>query len=183
MSANKDSSDFRLEYSTPENEYYPRYSPDGQFLAFPKATFHPTRADEIFVWHKILDNLIQITDSTPVAGEWGPEWSPFNNAPTWPSVGLDSAQLVSGDSISIDINVDADTLSFGRHTASVMIHNAANNILLTVVPVNLFYEQASDVQVGSRLPSTYSLAQNYPNPFNPTSTDQIPNTRIKFCYT
>jgi Tol biopolymer transport system component len=168
VSANNDSSDFRVDFATAENDYIPRYSPDGQFLAFSKSTFY-SGGDEIFVWHRVLDTLFQITDNTPVNKEWGPEWSPFINSPTWPTLSQYTAQIVSGDSISIEINIDASALSFARHTASVTIYDAVNNNPLAAVPINLFYDQASDVQVETELPNTYSLAQNYPNPFNPTT--------------
>jgi hypothetical protein len=169
VSANKDGSDFRLDFATSENDYIPRYSPDGQFLAFSKTTFYSRGGDEIFVWHRALDTLFQITDSTPVNKEWGPEWSPFINSPTWPTLSQYTAQIISGDSISIEIDVDASGLPFALHTASVTIYDATNNNPLAAVPVNLFYDQASDVQVETELPNTYSLAQNYPNPFNPTT--------------
>jgi TolB protein len=169
VSANKDSSDFRLEFSTPQNEYYPRYSPDGQFLAFPKSTFTSPGGDEIFVWHRVLDTLYQITDNTPVTREWGPEWSPFINSPNWPSLSQNTAQIVSGDSINIEIYVDASSLQFTRHTASVTIFNATNNNPLAALPLNLFYSQASGVKAETKLPRIYSLEQNFPNPFNPTT--------------
>jgi Tol biopolymer transport system component len=177
VSANKDSGDFRLDFATHENDYIPRYSPDGQFLAFSKTTLSSGGGDEIFIWHRVLDTLFQITDNTPVNKEWGPEWSPFINSPIWPTLSQNTAQIISGDSISIEISVDADSLPYAFHTASVTIYNAVNNNPLAAIPINLFYRQASDVEVETELPRTYSLYQNYPNPFNPTTTIkyQIPD--------
>ena len=169
VSANKDSSDFKVEFATSENDYYPRYSPDGQFLAFSKSTFNSTGGDEIFIWHKALDTLIQITDNTPISREWGPEWSPFLGSPIWPLVSQNTIQVLEGDSIGVDININASGLPFGQHTASIMIFNAETDILLAAVPLNLFYYQELDVQAGSELSETYSLSQNYPNPFNSTT--------------
>jgi Tol biopolymer transport system component len=173
VSAKKDSSDFRLDFATTENDYIPRYSPDGQFLAFSKTTFYTFGGDEIFIWHRVLDTLYQITDNTPVSKEWSPEWSPFINSPNWPTLSQNTAQIISGDTVSIEIYIDASTLSFSRHTASVTIYNATNNNPLVAVPINLFYSQASGVQVEGELPRTYSLEQNFPNPFNPS-------TKIKY---
>ena len=146
VSANKDGSDFKVEFTTSENDYYPRYSPDGQFLAFPKSTFYSVGGDEIFVWHKPLDTLIQITDNTLITREWGPEWSPFFGSPNWPSVNPSTTQIPPGDSISINININAAGLTFARHTASVMIYNEANDVLLAVIPINLFYVQQATSQ-------------------------------------
>ena len=170
VSAKKDSGDFRVDFSTSENDYIPGYSPDGQFLAFSKSTFYSTGGDEIFVWHKSLDTLVQITDNTPISREWAPDWSPFINSPSWPSLNQDTTHIASGDSVVIEINIDASSVSFARHTASVMINNTTDNIFLAAVPVNLFYFQASGLGEPSDPVRFYELSQNFPNPFNPNTT-------------
>jgi TolB protein len=137
VSANMDGSDFLSEFATPENDYIPRFSPDGQFLAFSKSTFYPMGGDEIFIWNKPLNQLIQITDNTAVTREWGPEWSTFLNAPAWLSVDQNSGQIEPGGSNSVTISIDASNLPLDQHTASVMIYDTVNDNLLAVVPVNI----------------------------------------------
>jgi len=137
VSSSMDGSDFRLEYGTAENDYYPRYSPDGQFLAFSKSTFYPRGGDEIFVWHKSMNRLTQITDNTPVTREWGPEWSPFLNSPGWITVDVDSSQISPGGSHSITLTINASNVPLGEHTTSVMIIEATTGNLLVAVPVNI----------------------------------------------
>ncbi|MCH8010806.1 MAG: PD40 domain-containing protein [Candidatus Marinimicrobia bacterium] len=132
-----DGSDLRLEYGTTQKEYYPRFSPDGYFLAFPKSTFYPYGGDEIFVWHKSMNRLTQITDNTPVTREWGPDWSPFLNSPGWITVDVDSSQISPGGSHSITLTINASNVPLGEHTTSVMIIEATTGNLLVAVPVNI----------------------------------------------
>ena len=182
VSANRDGSDFRLEYSTPENDYIPRFYPEGQFLAFSKSTFYPTGGDEIFVWHKMLDELIQITDSTSVTREWGPEWSPFLNSPSWLSVDQNTFQIGVGNNISITNTIDVSGYPIGTYTASVMIYNSANNNLLAVVPLNVILSSSVGVEDPLKPAGVYTLSQNYPNPFNPETiiSFRLPNrTRVE----
>ncbi|MCW8824488.1 MAG: T9SS type A sorting domain-containing protein, partial [Ignavibacteriaceae bacterium] len=54
------------------------------------------------------------------------------------------------------------------------------SMLIAVVPVNLFYFQASDVQIGSKLPETYLLSPNYPNPFNPSTKIKYSVPKVSF---
>jgi len=180
VSAKIDSSDFRLEYGTAENDYIPRYSPDGQFLSFSKSTFYSIGGDEVFIWHKPLDQLIQITNNTPISREWATDWSSFVNSPSWLSITQNTFQLTAGDSINITTTIDVSNLSLGDHTASVVIHNAANDIFLTAVPINVQLTQGTGFNDQLGFPHEYSLSQNYPNPFNPSTTIEFSIPKSEF---
>ena len=178
VSANKDGSDLRLEFATPENDYIPRFSPDGQFLAFSKSTFYPTGGDEVFIWHKALDRLTQITDRTPVTREWGPEWSPFFSPPTWVTMSPNAVQIEPGESANITITVDASNLPLGDHTASLLIHDFAGGSLLAAVPVNVLYSEIMSVTV-LEPNGGEQWNEDAPHPVRWTTTDSINVTNVK----
>ncbi len=171
VSAKMDGSDFRVEYSSPGNDYIPSYSPDGQLLAFSKSVFNFMGGDEIFVWNKALDTLIQITNNSNTSRKWAPNWSPFTSVPKWISISPDSIyRLTPNDSVEVSIKIDMTGYSFGNYSASVMISDTVNNELLFAAPINIVYDNTVAVYDGDIVPYEISLSQNYPNPFNPTTT-------------
>ncbi len=163
VSNNIDGTDFQTEFSLPENIYIPKSSPDGQFIAFSKATFSSMAGDDIYVWNRALDSLSQITDSTEYSSEWGPDWSPFLNAPTWLSLSQTSIQLNAGDSADVEIPIDFTGFSASLYTASVMIFNSSD-ILLATVPLNVFFGVPMSEDEEVEFVQNAYLASTYPNP-------------------
>jgi len=180
VSANKDGTDIKLEYATSENDYIPRYSPDGQYLAFSKSTFYPTGGDEIFVWHKATDRIIQLSGDTPVTREWGPAWSPFINSPNWISIDKSELQILPGDSALVTITVDLTNVSIDYQTASIIIKDSVTNNLLKIVPVNAVLFTDVNERTEGAIPYQFTLSQNYPNPFNLGTVIrfQVPSTKF-----
>ena len=160
VSNNIDGTDFQTDLSLPENLYIPKYSPDGQFWAFDIATDTPVGGDDINIWHTELDTVYQIADYR----KWGPDWSPFLNSPTWLSLSQNTLQLNAGDSSQVTVAIDLSGFAVGLYTASVMLEDASN-ILLTTVPINVFFGIPMSEDDNPEVIQYSSLEPTYPNPF------------------
>jgi len=137
LSAKADGSDPRVEVNTDLSAYRPRPSPDGQFIAFSNSVFYETGGDEIFVWNRQTQELTQISDSTPIVREWGPEWSPFISAPDWLSINQSTGELEPDESIMVNININAFNFELGEHHASILIKDNQTGIAIGSVPLTI----------------------------------------------
>ncbi len=137
LSANRDGSDLRLEFGLPGQLYYPRYSPDGQYLAFAKSTYYPSGGDEIYIWHRNFRHLIQLSDATPVTREWGPDWSPLMGAPDWLWIDHDYNTVDPGEASTVYIGLDLNNLPVGIHNTTILVRDDATGELVNTIPISI----------------------------------------------
>ncbi len=136
LSANRDGSDLRLEFGLPGQLFYPRYSPDGQYLAFSKSTYYPNGGDEIYLWHNNFRHLIQLSDATPVTREWGPDWSPLTGIPNWLWLDHDNNTVDPGEVSTVNIDLDLYSLPVGIHNATILVRNDATGEMVNTIPIS-----------------------------------------------
>jgi Tol biopolymer transport system component len=137
VSARIDGSDFRVETHTGLNKYYPRSSPDGQYIAFPASVNNEYGGDEIFVYHRAFHSLSLITGNTIPNSEWGPDWLQVMGIPGWVTTDVSSGQLAVGSESQVNISIDVSALALGDHTASVIARDAENGRILAIYPINI----------------------------------------------
>ena len=137
VSANSDGSDLRLEFGLPGHMWYPRYSPDGQYLAFSKSTYYPSSGDEIYLWHRNFQRLIQLSDATPVTREWGPDWSPLMGTPDWLGLDHDYNTIDPGEASTVIVGLDLNSLPVGIHNATILVRDDATGELVNTIPISL----------------------------------------------
>ena len=83
-------------------------------------------------------------------------------------------QVDGVDAVSVDFDVDTDSLGHDLLSANFDLTGGSHSITLSgsgikVDYIQLIQEVVSSVRVRNELPRGYALKQNYPNPFNPTT--------------
>jgi len=137
LSADLDGNNLHQEYGLPGRIYRPQYSPDGQYLAFAKSTYYPSGGDEIYLWHKPFNRLIQLSDDTPITREWGSDWSPLIGTPNWLWLDHDNNTVEPGGVNTIVVGLDHNLLPVGIHNATILIRDAATGLIVHTIPISL----------------------------------------------
>lgn len=142
LSTALDGSDRRVELQTGFNHFYPRLSPDGQYLATPTN-------NEILVFHKAFNKVHVLSDDNPLDADWGPDWQKQLGMPTWVSADQATGQIAVGGQNQINIILDVNLLPPGDHTASVMIKSTDNEQVLAIYPINIRISDHLESQIVS----------------------------------
>ncbi|NQV42887.1 MAG: PD40 domain-containing protein [Candidatus Marinimicrobia bacterium] len=142
LSTALDGSDRRVELQTGFNHFYPRLSPDGQYLATPTN-------NEILVFHKAFNKVHVLSDDNPLDADWGPDWQKQLGMPTWVSADQATGQIAVGGQNQINITLDVNLLPPGDHTASIMIKSTGNEQVLAIYPINIRISDHLESQIVS----------------------------------
>ncbi len=136
FSADIQGGDIRLEYARPGHLFYPRLSPDGQYLAYPKSTFHPNSGDELYLWHRNFRYQKQLSDATPITREWGANWSPLAGTPDWLWLDHTTNTVNPGEAATVVVGLDLNSLPAGIHNASILVRDEASGALIKSIPIS-----------------------------------------------
>jgi len=137
VTARPDGSDFRIQLATRFNKFYPRFSPDGQLLAFPASLNPEEGGGEILISQPAFHSLKNVTDNTVPNSEWGPDWLSLMQSPNWVGISQTEDVLQVGESNLIQITLDMTAIPLGDHTASVIARTPGTGKIVGIYPINI----------------------------------------------
>jgi len=108
-------------------------------------------------------NTLRITNSSQVPLVIDSEYTETK----WFTIGSVHATINEGDTISLPVSFEPDTLHQEFSDTLYILSNSFYPI--TKVPLNGHRVNTAVSQIAPNVPDNYGLSQNYPNPFNPTT--------------
>jgi choice-of-anchor B domain-containing protein len=88
----------------------------------------------------------------------------------WLTILKSAGSVVSGQTDSVGITLDASSLNEGTYSTDIVVSGNDTNNPTETITVNLVVESVTGISDNANIPDVYALGENYPNPFNPSTS-------------